>query len=205
MSHIIPISSAATQPRSVARERSSPGVRTDAVYVVFTSIDETLAAAHVAADLARAMAVPLALIHFRTVPYSLSVDRPTGLSPLETDSFLNLLRAEALDMRVRVYLCRSLGRAIPMVFKKRSLVVIAGRRRWWFSRTERWRRALETAGHLVVFVDNDQHNKDQHNKDQHTSDQHTSDQHKERFDARCVLPRGRSGRIPRTLGDHESL
>ena len=105
------------------------------------------------------MAVPLTVIHFRAVPYALSVDRPDGLSPVETDGFVNRLRAAGLDTRVRVYLCRSAHRAIPMAFKEHSLVVMAGRRRrwWWLSRSERWRRALETAGHFVVFVDGAQH------------------------------------------------
>src|SRR4030088_2778467 len=108
------------------------------VYVVFTSIDDTLAAAHVASDLARAMAAPLTVIHFRTVPYALSVDKPDGLSPVETDGFVKRLRAEGLDIRIRVYLCRSPRRAIPLAFKKGSLVVVAGRRGWWPSRSERW-------------------------------------------------------------------
>jgi hypothetical protein len=157
MNQIIQLRSAAVEEsRSRVLDRTSPGVRTDAVYVVFTSIEETLAAARVASQLARAMAVPLTVIHFRTVPYGLSVDRPDGLSPVETDSFVDRLQAEGLEMRVRVYLCRSPRRAIPMAFKKHSLIVVAGRR-MWPSRSERWRRALETAGHLVVFVDQAQH------------------------------------------------
>jgi hypothetical protein len=160
MNQIIQLRSAAVEEsRSGVVNRRAPGVRTDAVYVVFTSIDETLAAVHVASDLARAMAVPLTVIHFRTVPYALSVDRPDGLSPVETDAFLDRLRAEGLDSRVRVYLCRSTRGAIPMAFKEHSLVVMAGRRtgRWRLSRSERWRRALEMAGHLVVLVDGARH------------------------------------------------
>ena len=160
MNQIIQLRSAAVEEsRSGAIDRRNPGVRTDAVYVVFTSIDETLAAARVASDLAKAMAVPLTVIHFRTVPYALSVERPDGLSPVETDAFVNRLRRGGLDARVRVYLCRSSRRAIPMAFKEHSLVVMAGRRtrRWRLSRSERWRRALEMAGHFVVFVDEAQH------------------------------------------------
>jgi hypothetical protein len=160
MNQIIQLRSAAVEEsRSGVIDRANPSVRTDAVYVVFTSIDDTLAAVRVASDLAKAMAVPLTVIHFRAVPYALSVDRPDGLSPVETDGFVNRLRAAGLDTRVRIYLCRSAHRAIPMAFKEHSLVVMAGRRRrwWWLSRSERWRRALEMAGHFVVFVDGAQH------------------------------------------------
>ena len=154
MAQIIPLESAAAERRhAVAPERSRAAVRTDAVYVVFTSIDDTLAAVRVAHDFANAMAVPLTLIHLRVVPYSLPVDEPTGVSPVETVGFVGRLRAEGFNLRVRVCLCRGERRAIPGAFKPHSLIVMAGRRSWWPTRTERWRRALEAAGHFVVFVD----------------------------------------------------
>jgi hypothetical protein len=133
-------------------ERSAPAIRTDGVYVIFTSIDDTIAAVRIANELAEAMAVPLTLIHFRTVPYQLPVDAPNGLSPLETEAFVERVRAEGFDLRVRVYLCRDERRAIPLAFKPHSLIVIGGRRRWWSRRSERCRRMLEAAGHFVVSV-----------------------------------------------------
>jgi hypothetical protein len=58
-----------------------------------------------------------------------------------------------VDARVRVYLCRNARRMLPWAFKPRSLIVMAGRHRWWPTEAERWRRALEAGGHAVVFVD----------------------------------------------------
>jgi hypothetical protein len=136
-----------------ALERHSPPIRTDAVYVVHTSIEDTLAAVTVADRLAKAMSVPLTLIHFRTVPFQLPVDGPDGVSPLETDAFVERLRAEGFDVRVCVYLCRHERRTIPMAFKHHSLIVLAGRHSRWPTHAERWRRWLESAGHFVVFVD----------------------------------------------------
>ncbi|HEX7136994.1 MAG TPA: hypothetical protein VF219_04075 [Vicinamibacterales bacterium] len=128
-------------------------MRTDAVSVLFTTEPETLIAARVAAPLAAAMSVPLTVIHFRTVPYPLSVDAPVGLSPVEGEAFKQRLQEEDIDARVRVYLCRSLKNVLPMAFRGHSLIAIGGRRRWWPTANERWRRRLEAAGHFVLFVD----------------------------------------------------
>jgi hypothetical protein len=133
--------------------REGPAIRTDAVYVVFTTIDETLAALRVADALCKALAVPLTLIHFRVVPYPLPVDQPSGLSPVETDAFASRLLAGGFDMRVRIFLCRHERHAIPMAFKRHSLIVMGGHRRWRPMPADRWRRWLEKAGHFVVFVD----------------------------------------------------
>jgi hypothetical protein len=130
-----------------------PAVRTEAVNVVFTTADETLEALRVASALGKAMAAPLTLVHFRQVPYPLSINAPGGVSPTETDEFVRRVRAEGIDMRVRVYLCRDDDRVIPMAFKRHSFIVIGGRRSWWPTMSQRWRRRLEAAGHFVVFVD----------------------------------------------------
>jgi len=139
------------------QERSSPPVRTSEVYVLFTSVHETLAALRIAKALASALGVPLTLVHLRTVPYSDRIEGPAGTSPLETDAFARCLRAQGLEVRVRVYWCRSARRAIPQAFGPHSLVLIGGRRRWWPGRSDRLRQALEAAGHFVVFVDEGQH------------------------------------------------
>jgi hypothetical protein len=130
-----------------------PSIRSDAVYVLFTTIEATLAAARVGHDFATAISVPLKLIHVRTVPYPLSVDSPTGVSPLETDEFLERLSAAGVDAEFHVVLCRDERRAIPSAVPRHSLVVLAGPRHWWPTRPERWRRALDSAGHFVVFID----------------------------------------------------
>jgi hypothetical protein len=135
----------------------SPDIRTSEVYVVFTSVEETLAAVRVGSQLAGALAAPLTLVHFRAIPYGIPVDQPTGASPAETSSFMQRLRSQGLDLRLRVFLCRNPRRAIPRAFRRHSLVLIGGRRSWWAGRAARWRRALEAAGHFVLFVDGGRH------------------------------------------------
>ena len=161
MNQIIQLASAAEQPLG-GLEASNPAIRTDGVFVIYSTIDDTLAAVRVAGNFAKALSVPVTLIHFRSVPYALSVDEPNGMSPVETDAFVTRLRAERLDTRVRVYLCRDRRRAIPLAFRPHSLIVVAGQRSWWPTESERWRRTLEAAGHFVVFVDPSEHKERSH-------------------------------------------
>jgi hypothetical protein len=128
-------------------------MQTDAVSVVYTGFDETLQAARVGAVLATQMRVPLRIVHFRTVPRQLHVDRPEGLSPIESDDFAARLVEEGISARARVYLCRDEATTIPYAFKPHSLVLIGGHGSWLPTRIERWRHALEHAGHFVVLVE----------------------------------------------------
>ena len=163
MSQIIQLASAAAADRGIpVAEPRNPAIHTDTVYVVFTSTDDTIAAVRVAADFAKSLGVPVTLIHVRTVRYVLPVDEPVGVSPVETDAFIEHLRTEDVDIRVRVYLCRDRRPAIPLAFKPHSLIVVAGRRGWWPTESERWRRMLEAAGHFVVFVDASEHKETTH-------------------------------------------
>jgi len=153
MSAIIPLAPL-IEPRSAqARELDVPLIRTDSIYIVFTTCVETVAAVRVAAELGKAMAVPLTLIHFRAVPYPLSVEAPAGLSPVETNTFTDRLRDEGIEVRVRVYLCRNERRIIPFAFTPHCLIVIGRRQRWWPTAADRWRQRLEAAGHFVLLVD----------------------------------------------------
>jgi hypothetical protein len=135
----------------------SPSIRIGEVYVVFTSLEGTLAAARVAHDLAGGLGAPLTLIDFRMVPYPGEVESPGMRSPVEAAAFLEQVRREGIELRARVYLCRDARKAFPAAFRRHSLIVIGGVRRWWPTRPERWRRDLEAAGHFVVFVDEHDH------------------------------------------------
>jgi hypothetical protein len=144
---------AAINTIQVDLRNQSPALRTEAVYVIFTTVEETLAAARVARDLAAAMGVPLVLLHLRTGRFTPPADSSLGVSPVETEGLVTRLRSEGIDTRVRVYCCRNERQAIPYTFKPHSLIVVAGERSWWPTPSLRWRRALEAAGHFVVFVD----------------------------------------------------
>ena len=145
---------ASTEPQTTThRLDTAVPVQTDAVSVIYTDFDETFQAARVGARLAAKMGVPLRIVHFRTVPRQLDVDRPDGLSPVETEAFATRLVEAGISARVRVYLCRDEAKTIPYAFKPHSIVVIGGHHSWLPTRIERWRHALENAGHFVVLVD----------------------------------------------------
>ena len=133
--------------------KGSWDVHTDTVSVIYTTFDETLRAARVGADLAAKMNVPLRVVHFRMMPRQLDVDRPNGLSPIESEAFTSRLLEDGISARARVYLCRDEVKTIPYAFKPHSIVVVGGRHSWLPTRIERWRHALESAGHFVVVVD----------------------------------------------------
>src|SRR6267142_2494344 len=103
MRHTIALTSTAPDiTRGPILADTAAAIRTDAVYVVFTSIEETLAAVRVAGGFAKALGIPVTLTHFRTEPYALAVDEPCGRSPVETDDFIKRLEAEGVDVCVRV-------------------------------------------------------------------------------------------------------
>ncbi len=162
MNHLNPHAAVVQMPARLFGRPDEPALRTDTVSVVFTTVDDTLDAARVGARLADAMGVPLRLVHFRTVPPRVEVGEPAGISPLETTEFVDRLRAQGITAGVRVYLCRGEAQTIPWAFKPHSIVVIGGRRSWWPTRAERWRDALESAGHFVVFVDPSEHKEPSH-------------------------------------------
>jgi hypothetical protein len=133
--------------------RPAAAVRTHTIYVVQTSIEDTLAAVPVAAELAGTLKVPVTVVQFRTPPRLAAPDALAGVAPSAIDPFIERVRADGLDVRVRIYVCRNERHAFPLAFDRHSLIVIGGRGRWWPARVERWRRTLERAGHIVMFVD----------------------------------------------------
>jgi hypothetical protein len=151
------------RPVTADVEHDAPSIRTDAIYVVHTSVVETLGAVRVAGNFAKALGVPVTVVHIRAIPYALPIDEPCGISPVATDEFVGCLRAEAPDVRVRTFLCRDRRTAIPAAFKPHSLIVVGGhQRRFWRTDADFWRRALEVAGHFVVFVDKADHKEKSH-------------------------------------------
>jgi len=132
--------------------RRSTGRAPQQVYVLYTDVEETLCAVRVADQLASAIGGGVTVIHFRMFGFAEPLDHPAGLSPVETDAFKARLAAVDCDARVRVCLCRNAREALRSVLDRHSLVVIGGRRRWWPTPSNHWRRMLEAEGYVVVFV-----------------------------------------------------
>jgi hypothetical protein len=155
VAEIIPFQPSTQHAGAASRHVHGESFLTTAVYAVFSSAKDTLIAANVGHRLATALQVPLTIVHFQTVPYSVPLDRPADLSPAETETFVTELRTAGIDADVRVLLCRDPARSLAAAFDGPSLVVLAGPRSRWPRRSAsaRMRLLLEAAGHVVVFVD----------------------------------------------------
>jgi hypothetical protein len=140
----------AMMPARVDRPPAVPA--TDQVYVVFTSIDDTIPAVRVAWGLARALGSGVTVVHFRPVDFGAPLDSPGGMSPAESEAFKARLEAAGCPATVQVCLCRDARRVVPIVFHEHALVVIGRHRHWWPTPADRWRRTLEATGHFVLMV-----------------------------------------------------
>jgi hypothetical protein len=153
MAEVIPLTRDRTGGLTIGRPRLEPTTGAPPeVYVLFTGFVETLRAVRVASQLASATRGDVTVIHFRPIGFLMPLDHPSGLSPVETDAFKARLAAVDCDARVRVCLCRNAREALRSVLDRHSLVVIGGRRRWWPTPSNHWRRMLEAEGYVVVFV-----------------------------------------------------
>ncbi|HEY7291859.1 MAG TPA: hypothetical protein VH583_18615 [Vicinamibacterales bacterium] len=153
MSHLTPASEIASRiPDVAAGAASLPTVRTDGISVFFTDVEHTLAAARVASRLGTAMRVPIKVIVPRPA-HGFILNASVSPTEPEIDAFARRLEAEQIDARICVCVYRDERQVIASALHRRSLVVMAGRRHWWPTTLTRWRRRLEAAGHLVVFVD----------------------------------------------------
>jgi len=127
-------------------------LRTDVLYVVYSTTEATIAALHAAARFAAPSGTAVRLIHFRTLPFAQPIDGPCGISPIETDAFRARLDVEGLSVRTQVYLCRDERTAIERAWQG-ALLVFVGGGRWSRQPAKRLRQALKAAGHFVVLVD----------------------------------------------------
>jgi hypothetical protein len=121
----------------------------DEVFVVCTTMDETLAAVRVAGTLGHALDVPLTLLDFRARTIHPLPDRD-DTTPERIRELLAVLGAADVAVRARVYVSDDVRAAVATAFRPHSLIVIGGNPSWWPTRLERLRRMLEAQGHFVV-------------------------------------------------------
>jgi hypothetical protein len=123
------------------------------VFVVFTSVQATLAALKEAGRLAAQLRGRIILMELQVVPYPLPLTRP----PVAMDWNERRLRLIAGESRVEtivhVYLCRDDRQTLENVLGPHSLVVVGGRKRWWPTREQRLARGLRQHGHEVILIE----------------------------------------------------
>ena len=127
-----------------------------AVNVIFTDMQSTAASLKFAQSFARELGASISLRAAVAVPFQLPLDQPQISVAFLQDAMRELvaqLKSETFDPTIHLYLCRDRVWALSQVLNPNSLVVIAGRKRWWPTAETRMARALRAEGHRVIFVD----------------------------------------------------
>lgn len=122
------------------------------VSVVFTSVEATLPALKEAGALASALGAHITLVVPQLVPYPLPLASPPVLLDWNERRLRVIANESKVETTVRLYLCRDRLQALLDVLKPHSLVVMGGRKGWWWpTAEERLGRSLRHAGHEVIF------------------------------------------------------
>lgn len=121
------------------------------IAVVFTSVDSTLAALKEAGNLANSLGARITLVLPQVVPYPLPLESPPVLVEFNENRFRVMASKSPVETSVHIYLCRDRFETLTSVLKTGSIVVLAGRKRWWATKDETLARQLRRAGY-EVFV-----------------------------------------------------
>ena len=146
------VTTAITQRRPASLPGRGDGGRELSVYVLFTGVHATLDAVHEAAALARELGASISLVYTARVPWPLPLDEPPVNLDFMRRRFHALADDCAVELRFEIVVCRDTVPALNMTLPRPSLILIGGPRRWWPTRERRLGRALERAGHHVIFV-----------------------------------------------------
>lgn len=115
-----------------------------------------MAALDAAASLAKDLAAKIVLLKMEVVPDRFPVDKPAVSMEFSAERQRILLlqsRAVDEDVAIRICLCRDQESCLFHVLRRRGLIVIGGKRRWWSSGEERLEKVLRRLGHHVIFID----------------------------------------------------
>jgi hypothetical protein len=133
--------------------RANPGL---SVTVIATTAEGTTAALHAASWLAVDLDARITLLKMEVIPPQFLADYPTEILECNTrQQFLLIPGAGATEEEVflRTCLCHDLASGLQHTLRRRALVVIGGRKRWWSSGAEKLEIALRRLGHHVIFID----------------------------------------------------
>ncbi|GEM_PF-1457416 len=136
--------------------RVSPSGPRLCVTVIATTPKGTTVALNAASSLARDLDAKIVLLKVEVVPPRFPVNKP----PVVLDFIVKQQRSWLLDssardedVAIRICLCRYRDQCLLHILRRRGLIVIGGRRRWWRSGEEKVEHALSRLGHHVMFID----------------------------------------------------
>jgi len=128
------------------------GFRLD-IAVVFTTLESTVEALRQAGALASRLRARITLVVPQVVPYPLPLTGPPVPLGFSQRRFRDIARESPVETRVCLYLCRDRLETVARALKPHSLVVVAGRKRWWPAPEKSLARKLRGAGHEVMFME----------------------------------------------------
>jgi hypothetical protein len=131
----------------------SPSERGLEVLVIFTDVKGTAAALQMAESLAQKLAAHIRLLLPYEVPYALPLTQPAVPVTFLENQLRRLASEIELNVAGQIYLCRDKKRALSLLLRPGSLVVMGGKKRWWPTGTQRLAKALLKDGHQVIFAE----------------------------------------------------
>jgi hypothetical protein len=123
------------------------------VFVVFTSINQTLHALEKACQLAEPLGRGIEVLAVQTVPFALSLDDPSVPFEFLVRQLEEMATQFPVHIKISAYLCRDLFETLKRVLNRDCLVVIGIKKRWWPTPDERAARKLQRAGYSVILVE----------------------------------------------------
>jgi len=126
------------------------------VLVIATTETGTIAALKAANGLAADLDAAITLLNLEIVPtfFPLSTSaRSIKFAMNQQRSALRQSAVNATDVDAKIRLCLDWSNGIQRLLRRRSLIVIGGKRHWWVSRAEKLERVLCALGHHVIFID----------------------------------------------------
>jgi hypothetical protein len=124
------------------------------VHVVFTSWQGTLGSLQHASQMSRSLGAKIVLWYFQNVPRQFAASQ----APVSTHFLKRRLCAMArkcchrTDVEIRIYACTDPDRCMKSSLLAGSVVLIHGRKRWWWPTPEqKAASALESNGCRVLF------------------------------------------------------
>jgi len=89
------------------------------------------------------------------VPYTLPLEKPVVPTDFLEEQIRSLARESPTEFTARIYLCREPRWTLRELFPPHSVIVVAGKKRWWLTKEQRWARLLRKEGHEVIFVNSE--------------------------------------------------
>lgn len=143
---LVPAPGHPAQPRVEETERRLN------ISVVFTTVESTLSALKEAGTLASSLGARITLLVPQVVPYPLPLETPPVLLEFNERRFRVIASQSPVETGVQIYLCRDRVQTLTSVLIPGSIVVLGGRRRfWWPTRDQVLARQLRRAGLEVIF------------------------------------------------------